>query len=185
MSPHDKSSVVDDATLMSRLADGDLEALAPLYERYRPMVLALVRQADLGLGAAAAEDVCQDVFLALADGARRFRAGANVRAWVAGIAMRKAKEQRRVSWFRRYVLQRLPGLSSPPARLEERTDAVREGERLLALLPEPMREVLVLHTVEGLEAADIAQALGISVNTVWTRLHRARALLAAAREEPR
>lgn len=181
MSPPAKSSV-EDAEWMRRLAVGELAALEPLYERYRPMVLALVRQADLSLASSAAEDVCQEVFLALVDAARRFRPDGNVRAYIAGVAVRKAREHRRATWFRRNVMDRLPGLSSPPSRLEERTDAVREGERLLAALPAHLREVLVMHTVEGLEAADIAQALGININTVWTRLHRARAALAEARE---
>jgi DNA-directed RNA polymerase specialized sigma24 family protein len=50
-----------------------------------------------------------------------------------------------------------------------------------ALSPD-MRATVVLHHVEGLDAADVADALGISTNTVWTRLHRARALIRWALE---
>lgn len=183
MSRPDKNEAVeDDAALIRRLAAGDLSALEPLYERHRPMVLALVRQVDLGLGASAADDLAQEVFLALVPAARRFREGANVRSYLAGIAVRKAKEHRRVSWFRRQVLERLPFRESEAPRHEERTDAAREGERLLALLPGFLREVLVLHVVEGLGAPEIAAALEITESTVWTRLHRARTLLAELRE---
>lgn len=144
------------------------------------MVLALVRQADVRLASSAAEDVCQEVFMALAQGAGRFREGANVRAYVAGIAVRKAREHRRNTWFRRNVLERVGRLvSGDSARVDEQVGAALEGERLLTALPAPFREVVVLHVVEGLGAEAISQALGISVNTVWTRLHRARALMAA------
>ena len=50
-------------------------------------------------------------------------------------------------------------------------------EKALARLPEAQRQVLLLHTVEGMGDDEIAGALGIAVKTVSTRLHRARATL--------
>jgi RNA polymerase sigma-70 factor (ECF subfamily) len=41
-------------------------------------------------------------------------------------------------------------------------------------LPEQQREVFVLYEVEGLSGVEIAAALDVPLNTVWTRLHRAR-----------
>ena len=150
------------------------------------MVLSVIRQVDLTLSSSSAEDSCQEIFLALVEAAGRFQPGRSVRAYLAGIAVRKAREHRRNIWFQRTVLRRLSfvpaGLSS---QVDEQVDARVEGRRLLSALAPGFREVLVLHVVEGMSAEEISAALGISVNTVWTRLHRARQKLAAfAAEEP-
>lgn len=141
------------------------------------MVLGVIRQTDVSLASAAAEDLCQEVFLALPSAARRFRPGAEVRTWLAGVAVRKMREHRRNTWLRRNLLERFWPKADVEAPADVRVDAANEGRRLLELLPEPLRVVLVLQVVEGFSAQEIAASLGISENTVWTRIHRARALL--------
>lgn len=169
----------DDAEWMRRLAAGELSALGPLYERYRTMVLSLIRQVDMTLASSTAEDCCQEVFLALVDAAGRFKPGGSVRAYLAGIALRKAKEHRRNTWFGRTVLAKFAfGPKPAPSQVDEQVGARLEGGRLLAALAPAFREVLVLHVVEGMGAEEISAALNISVSTVWTRLHRARQKLA-------
>jgi RNA polymerase sigma-70 factor (ECF subfamily) len=165
----------DDEALMQQLARGGTTALGPLYRKYRRLVQSLVRQSLVSVGDAEAEDLTQEVFIALSQGAKRYQKGNSVKAYVAGIAVQKAKEQRR-RFTRRAWLSKLFGKAD-----EERSmgvEAKLQGEALLAALPEPMREVLVLHVVEGMKAEEIAAALNINVATVWTRLHRARAKLA-------
>ncbi|NTV27819.1 MAG: sigma-70 family RNA polymerase sigma factor, partial [Methanothrix sp.] len=56
-----------------------------------------------------------------------------------------------------------------------------ELRQALAALPEPQRQVLLLHVLENLSGEEIAETLGISPNTVWTRLHRARKTLSEKR----
>ena len=53
------------------------------------------------------------------------------------------------------------------------------GVAIQALSP-AFRDVVVLHQIEGLSASEVAAALNISTNTVWTRLHRARQQMRAA-----
>jgi RNA polymerase sigma-70 factor (ECF subfamily) len=165
----------DDEALMQQLAQGGTTALGPLYRKYRRLVQSLVRQSLVNVAESEAEDLTQEVFIALQQASKRYQKGNSVKAYVAGIAVQKAKEQRR-RFTRRAWLSKLFGRAD-----EERSmgvEAKLQGEALLSALPEPMREVLVLHVVEGMKAEEIAATLKISVATVWTRLHRARAKLA-------
>ncbi len=164
----------DDEALMQQLAEGGTTALGPLYRKYRRLVQTLVRQTLVAAGDSEAEDLTQEVFLALSQGARRYQKGNSVRAWVAGIALQKAREQRR-RYARRAWLGKLFGRAD--FERSSGVEAKLQGEALLKELPEPLREVLVMHVVEGMKAEEIAAALGINAATVWTRLHRARARL--------
>jgi RNA polymerase sigma-70 factor, ECF subfamily len=163
-----------DAELILRLQSGDAQALGPLYQRYRGVVNAVVQRQAGELGRAEAEDVCHDVFLTLMKIAPRHRAGADARAWLCGIATRKAWRLRRSRWLRdgllaRFMRPKEPAWSpSPPA--EQRV----EVQSLLDRLPQGLKDVVVLSLVEQLAAEDVAAALSINVKTVWTRLHRAR-----------
>jgi RNA polymerase sigma-70 factor (ECF subfamily) len=161
----------EDDALMERLRTGDVTALDPLYRRYRGIVAAVVQQSAGAMSVAEVDDVCQETFLTLMDTAKRYRPGNALRGWLCGIALHKARRVRERSGARAGLL----------ARFFRRKDAVvepREGagdvERLLQQLPQAQREVIILSVVEQLSAEDVAHALGISVNTVWTRLHRAR-----------
>lgn len=164
-----KSDVADE-TLVRRLAEGDTQALAPLYERHRGVVMTVLRQhhgraADL-------DDLCHEVFLTLRDVAHRFRPGASVRSFLVGIAVRKGRKSGFTAWVRERLLGQVP---SPTPRLEsERSDALLDATRLLSQLPEDLRVVVVLNLVEGWTAEEIAASLGVKTNTVFTRLHRAR-----------
>ena len=77
--------------------------------------------------------------------------------------------------------------SSPDAETLRRVDAAA-GQALIARLPEPYRETLVLREINDLSYREIADVIGAPVGTVMSRLARARALLRAAwlaeEEEP-
>ena len=62
----------------------------------------------------------------------------------------------------------------PEGNLDSQIGARVDVTRALEALPEPQRQVLLLHVVDNLSGEEIATALGISPKTVWTRLHRAR-----------
>ncbi len=175
---------VSDAALMQRLASGDLDALAPLHQRYGRMVASLALRTESTLGPDDADDVCQEVFLTLASTASRYREEGRLRSWICGITVRKVRSWRRKKWVRR-ALHREHGdvtagvsLYRGPSPVEQA--AAREQVHLaLAALPASQREVVVLHLVEGLSGAEVASALGLTENAVWIRLHRARKTLAS------
>ncbi|MBL9037529.1 MAG: RNA polymerase sigma factor [Archangium sp.] len=171
----------DDERCMQRLAAGDVRALGVLYARHRGVVMSVLRQHRQT--PTDAEDLCHDVFLALKGFAPKFRAGASVRALLVGIASRKGLKWNAVSWLRRSLLDRHQPHDAPTAQPHAQLDARHDAQRLLARLPEGWRTVVLLNLVEGWTAEEIGEALGLSPNTVFTRLHRARQQLRGALEE--
>lgn len=169
----------DDDRLMAVLAAGEMYPLAELYARHGRAVRSTILRFAPEISAAEAEELGQDVFLALARTARRYEPGNRLRAWLAGIAVNKARGWRRATWVRRNLLRRhhrdAVGIfavrSAAPDTEAEQRDEVRHA---LQQLPAAQREVLLLAVVEGFTGEEIARILGIRPKTVWTRLHRAR-----------
>jgi RNA polymerase sigma-70 factor (ECF subfamily) len=164
-----------DAALAARVACGDAQALAPLYERHRG---AIYRFALLWSGSAAvAADVTQDTFVHLLTRADDYEAARGpLRPWLLGIARNFV--HRRTGADARYVANdeqlepEAPTIAKPDVALETQRDVSRL-RAAIAALPPHYRDVLVL--VEYAEAAAIC---GCELNTVRSRLSRARALIA-------
>ena len=180
----DPWSDVPDEQLMIRISGGDAAALSALFGRRHADVY---RVAMLMTGsAAAAEDVTQDVFLAVMRDAARFEPGrATVAAWLCGIARNHAR--RRLHRDLRMVP--FPEESEPigpesaaaadPLRDLARAQQIESLRRAVLTLPLKYREVVVLCDLQDLSYADAATALACSIGTVRSRLHRGRALLYA------
>lgn len=171
-----------DGALVERLARGDMAALGGLYERHRGVVMTVLRQQLRG-STTDLEDLCHEVFLTLREVAPRFTPGASVRGFLVGIASRKGRKSAAVRWLHRTLLGRQQ-VDPEVARPHEQSDAAAEAQRVLALLPEEWRVVVVLNLVEGWTAEEIAVALDVKPATVFTRLHRARQKIRALSEEP-
>jgi len=169
-----------DAGLAARVAMGDAEALAPLYARHKA---AVYRFALLWSGqAAVAADVTQDVFVhLLAHAASYDPARGPLAPWLLGIARNLV--HRRTGADARYVANDddaghdLPSPDAPPdAALELRRDLDRL-RAAIASLPPHYRDVLVLVELAERSYADAAAICGCEINTVRSRLSRARAHL--------
>lgn len=168
--------------LIRRIADGDREAFAQLYRLCRPDVY---RFAFHMCGSpATAEDVVQDVFLAVIQDAARYRADrSGVVPWLFGIARNHVRRWK----YRRRMLplpadetgdgRRLAVASDPADAIGRRQDATALA-RALAALPARDREVIVLCDLEELSYQTAAGVLGCAVGTVRSRLHRGRVRLA-------
>lgn len=172
------SSRSNDDDLLRRLSDGDEEAFMTIYRRHQaPLYRFALR---LSGAAAVAEDVTQETFLALLGGRGGYDPGRGaLRSYLFGVA-------------RNQVLKRLERArleSPPPANghgghhhhgetrpAGEDVAAVREA---LGRLPIAYREVVVLCELEGESYEDAAAICGVPVGTIRSRLHRARAQLAA------
>lgn len=176
-------NAVTDAALMGRLAGGEPAALDPLYRRHRGTVY---RFALMWSGSpAAAADVTQDVFVHLITRAGDWEPGAGALVpWLLGIA-------------RNFVRRRcgvregpLPDDGAdgelPDARLDSATPDALCGTRqdlarlrhAIAALPPHYRDVLVLVELAERSYAETAAICGCELNTVRSRLARARGLLA-------
>jgi len=173
-----------DDELMPRIAAGDREAFAALYQRRR---LDVYRFALHMTGsAAAADDVTQDVFVAVIAAASRYVAGrSGVVPWLLGIARNHA---RRVRDRGARSVSLADGAGDAAASFSvqgDPLDALVRERNLTAIrlalrsLPGRYREVVVLCDLQELSYADAGAAVGCAVGTIRSRLHRGRAMLAA------
>jgi RNA polymerase sigma-70 factor, ECF subfamily len=180
----DPLSDVPDDQLMIRISGGDAAALSALFGRRHVDVY---RVAMLMTGSApAAEDVTQDVFLAVMRDASRFEPGrATVTAWLCGIARNHARRRLhrdlRMVPFPEDVEPVGPEsvVDADPLRDLARAQQIESLRRAVLTLPLKYREVVVLCDLQDLSYADAATALECSIGTVRSRLHRGRALLYA------
>jgi RNA polymerase sigma-70 factor (ECF subfamily) len=162
-----------DAELIRRIADHRPDALAVLYDRFAPLLQALVRRI-LG-NSADAEEVVQETFLQVWSQAGRYDPRrSSVPTWLVLLARSRAIDLLRSRGVRQRAVA--------AATAEARTDASPEGpaavwyeerrSRLataLAALPAEQREVLQQAFFGGLSQREIADANGIPLGTVKTR----------------
>jgi RNA polymerase sigma-70 factor (ECF subfamily) len=150
-----------------------------LYHEQLPFVWRILIR--FGVPTEQIEDALQDVFVVVH---RRFGAWSDhpsLRAWLHGVARRVAADQRRARDRHERRLAALPRTSDAIA-LDEHVGDRRRLDALAAAIDrlEPgRREVYVLTELEGMSAPEIADALGCKLNTVYSRLRRARADLEA------
>ncbi len=179
----------DEHELLAAARSGNQGALETLLLRYQNKVygfgLRMCRDPE------DAKDVLQDTLLAMARGVRDFRGASSVSTWLYRIArsfcIKKRRRGRSVSAgpLSTDTDQGTHALQVPdPGRNPEEAIENREVEALLAgaiagLVPK-YREVLVLRDIEGLSATEVGEILGISIETVKSRLHRARLAVRAA-----
>ena len=175
----------------AQLVRDDREAFAAFYQRHVAFVWRTLRR--FGVAPEALEDATQDVFVIAHRRAEDRARHASEAGWLHGVARRVASNHRR---GRRRHVRKLEAVATeatasdvPGAALESRVGARRHLAQLAAAidaLPPARREVYVLAELEGMSAPEIADALGCKVNTVYSRLRRARSdlepVLAPARE---
>ena len=148
------------------------------------------------VGADEAEELTQEVFVKVDRALKEFRGEAQLATWIYRIATNAALDRLRNPSFRQRAREfesvdagaeaavELPdrnvwtGEAKPEADQQlirrEMNSCIRE---YIEQLPEDYRAVLVLSEVEGLKNREIAEILGVSLDTVKIRLHRARARL--------
>jgi RNA polymerase sigma-70 factor (ECF subfamily) len=175
---------VADATLLEQARAGDRRALETLLSRHQRRVyrfgLKMCRDPE------DAKDVLQETLLAVARNVKDFRGASSVSTWLYTIARSFCIKKRRRSKFAPEQEESLdargPGLEArqitDPSRAPDDELAGRQIEsaleRAIAGLEPMYREVLVLRDVEGLTAPEVAEVMGLSVEAVKSRLHRAR-----------
>ncbi|NLE52315.1 MAG: sigma-70 family RNA polymerase sigma factor [Chloroflexi bacterium] len=165
-----------DLRLIERIGRGDPAALEALYARHGRALLAyLIGQvSDPHL----AEEVLQDVMLAVWRGAARFRGESAVRTWLLAIARRRAitARQRRPP-VERPLDDRAATDDTGPLELVERQTERSAVRAALRDLPDDQRETLELVFFHGLSGPEAAEVLGVAPGTVKSRLHRAKNVL--------
>jgi RNA polymerase sigma-70 factor (ECF subfamily) len=152
----------------------DLPGLDAIYRAHVDFVLRIAGR--LGVPAHHREDVVHDVFLVVHRRLPDLRADASVRSWLFGITKRVVFHHVRGAGR---AVRRERQASGPTPVLDPEEDvarrqAARMVEASLAALPPDQRLVLVLADLEEMTAPEIADALGVKLNTVYARLRLGR-----------
>ena len=123
------------------------------------------------------DDVVQDVFLVVHKKLDAFENRSSLRTWVAGIMLNITREYRRSHRYARgatELSEDIPSLDPTPDALAAQCAATRIFSQIFEWLSEEQRIVFALSELEEMTAPDIATALNINVNTVYSRLRLAR-----------
>jgi len=186
-------SEMRDEELVGRCAEGDNEAASELVSRYMQKLLQLA-QLLAPEQRGNYEDIVQDVFLKAFKNIHLFQGNASFKTWLYAIARVTSQDWRR-NFFRRslHLLSPLTEhenefISLPDAEpailnrlaTEESTRLLRQA---LERLPHKLKTALILREWDGLSYDEIAEILAVPSGTVRSRIHNARALLAAALKE--
>ena len=129
------------------------------------------------------EDLCHDVFVVVFRNLAAYDTRRPIRPWLFGIAFRVASDYRRSARHRREIpgtTRELPCPAPPADEVMLRRERQRLVARALEALELDRRAVFVMHDIDGHVMPDIAGALGIPLNTAYSRLRLARADFAAA-----
>ncbi len=168
-----------EADLIARVRKGDTEAFRQIVEKYERRVFALLY--GVLRDAHEVEDVAQEVFMKVFTRISAFDGKSKFYTGLYRVAVNAAKDHRKK--LRRRPAVALEESEPPPDGLSGPREAAQTAEtrRLvraaIAELPEHYRSVLALRELQGLQYQEIADVLRVSLGTVESRLHRARALL--------
>jgi RNA polymerase sigma-70 factor (ECF subfamily) len=174
----------DDMLVEAYATHGDHVAFSVLVERHHRRVFRLVSSVLGPGGVGDAQDITQDVFVALARHLTSFRHDSAFTTWLRRVALNMALDRRR------HPRWRLPhvGLAAVTNRLTAHAtedqyglaaanDQARRVARSLRTLPSGIRRAVYLRYWVGLSAEEISTRLQIPTGTVKSRLHRGRTML--------
>lgn len=173
-----------DADLVSRVAGGDAGAFGELYRRRRGDVFRFALH--LTGARAVAEDVAQDVFLAVMHSAARYEPSRSpVAVWLCGIARNHIRQRLDRDRLFQSLSSLTGGTIGEPAVLPDplgdlaRVEGIARLRRVILTLPAKYREAVALCDLQEMSYAEAAAAMRCRVGTVRSRLHRGREMLAA------
>jgi RNA polymerase sigma-70 factor (ECF subfamily) len=169
-----------DEQLMLSFALGSSEAFTELFRRYKQPIYGFFRRRVTD--SAQAEEFTQETFLALLNAASRYQPRALFRTYLYSIGLKILRSHHRKSNFRA-TFSAHPSTIPDPAK-QDATESGLWVRRAVEKLDPIDREVLLLREFEQLSYAEIADLLQLPLNTVRSRLFRARTALRHLLEPP-
>lgn len=162
--------MIDEKILVWRFNRGSKDALRRIYEKYKDdlLGLAVTLLQDRSLG----EDVVHDVFVSFASATGTFQLSGTLRGYLSTCVANCARDRNRLRAGRNVGLDDAEATDcDSDGPLESAAGREESGrlESLLAQLPYEQREVIVLHLHHEMRFWQIAEALGVSTNTVQSR----------------
>ncbi len=181
---HRDSDLKDEVYLIDQSLNGDSQAFGELVRRYQDRLFSAV--VHIVRCRAEAEDVVQEAFVQAYVKLQTFKHNSKFYTWLYRIAVNVSISHRRRRRVEVSVEQNrdatgdepLDAFTSPSEPLEQ-AERKQKLEQALTLLTEEHRSIIVLRHMEEFSYEEIADILAISVGTVRSRLHRARAQLLA------
>jgi len=125
-----------------------------------------------------AEDAFQETFVKAWRRKDTFRGESSIKTWLSRIAVNTCRDMLRRGWFR--LMKRSEPIESLFALAAPQEEARADVRDAVLALPGKYREVIVLYYDQEMTLKEIAETTGMTVNSVSTRLRRARALLRKA-----
>ncbi len=175
--------------VVEKAAQGDMEAFEEIYRA----TSGFVYNVALGImrNDAQAQEVTQDVFMKIYRQLKNFQFRSSFKTWVYRITVntainycRQSRREQRNKVDQEHIIETLPSSESAAQRAIQ-ADYQGRLDALMSILSPEHKACLVLREIEGLSYQDMATALKVPVNTVRSRLNRARqALIEEARKEP-
>jgi RNA polymerase sigma-70 factor (ECF subfamily) len=168
--PHVSAGVASHASA-GALPDG----FDALYGEHFEFVWRTLRR--LGVRPEDLDDAAQDVFIVFLRRRAEFRRDSSYRTWLFGIGSNVAHQYRRKAQRQAQTAPVSDSQHAPhPSPLEQASssEALRVIDGFLASLDESKRDVFILAELEQMSAPEIAEALGVKLNTVYSRLRAAR-----------
>ena len=164
-----RRAMISDEALMLEFRGGSREAFEEIFARYRePLYGFFRRRLD---SRDRAEDLTQDTFVAVIRGAAHYEPRALLKTYLFGIALKLLAAERRKG------SRTVPDALEPAGAAQEAADEGLWVRQAVARLEPGEREVLMLREYDQLSYTEIAGLLRIPVNTVRSRLFRARMAL--------
>jgi RNA polymerase sigma-70 factor, ECF subfamily len=146
-----------------------------VYRQHHRFVWRVLRA--FGLPPAIVEDVVQDVFVVVHRRLPDFEGRSGVRTWLFSIARWVVTHERRrfrAKPVHEPIDEAISDVGPGPFEKTVQTQALRTIERVLSRMDEEKRMVFVLMNIEEMTAIEVAEALSVNVNTVYSRLRLAR-----------
>jgi RNA polymerase sigma-70 factor (ECF subfamily) len=159
----------------SRSCTPDDARFDAVYEEHFEFVFRAIRR--LGVDPSAIDDAVQDAFVVVHRRLGDFEGRSSMKTWLFGIALRVARDYRRVKKHRRDwdpLHDELVDAAPSPLESAARAEGARVLEAVLDTLDDEKREVFVLAELEQLGVPEIAELVGINLNTAYSRLRAAR-----------
>ena len=161
-----------------------------IYDTFQPKILRYLTRLA---GEQEAEDLAQETFVKVHQGLENFRGESQLSTWIYRIATNTALDRLRSPSFQRaaqaslsekleetQIADKVIGAEEKKPLIEKQLIREEMNECIrgyIGKLPESYRTVLVLSEWEGLRNSEIAEILGVTLNTVKIRLHRAKTKL--------
>jgi RNA polymerase sigma-70 factor (ECF subfamily) len=162
--------MIDEKILVWKFNRGSKDALQRLYEKYKDDLLGLA--VTLLRDRSLAEDVVHDVFVSFARTAGSFTLTGTLKGYLSTCVANCARDRNRLRSARDVGLDTAEEVrtdSNDPVAHAVDSEEVRQLQDLLGRLPYEQREIIVLHLHQAMRFHDIAEALGVSINTIQSR----------------